>query len=355
MADSQAVPNGVVGASDLPPADQSGPVTRAPLPPPSHWPVDAEAQVGERGGVLAWLECQAARGLLWAWSALPYGLSMGLANGAARLLVRFDRRHSSAAERFLDQAWKFLGRAPLKPAERESRVRQAYRHFIEVILESERFARRVPWQRSFEHLDLRLTACAREFLLAGRQGLVLGCHVGNWELGSLFGARLGLSPMYGIAKPVKNRYLAAAMVAARERRGMRILARRGAMAEVPAVFAKGGSVAMLLDQRANVKPVLAPFFGRPARCDRSAGVLLRRAAQPILFGACYRVSGPDLRFRLELGPVLEPADLRELSAEGLAARINAEFERMIAACPEQYFWLHDRYRDTPPDGSTLPS
>jgi KDO2-lipid IV(A) lauroyltransferase len=100
-----------------------------------------------------------------------------------------------------------------------------------------------------------------------------------------------------------------------------------------------------------VKPVLAPFFGRTARCDRSAGVLIRRVARPLLFGACYRLPGPSLRFRLELGPVLEPGALRDLSAEALAARINAEFERMIAAQPEQYFWLHDRYRDAPPDGS----
>ena len=339
------------GAEGLPPPGVLGPVSREPVPPPSAWPVAPVASAGERTGTLAALESFAARALLGCWSRLPGALDRGLRQALAVLLERLDRRHSSAGERFIEQALRFWGRPPLGPAERRAQVRAAYRHFLAVIVESERFAREVPWQRTFEHVELCATPCARELLLARRPALVLSCHVGNWELGSLFGARLGLSPMYAIAKPVKNRYLSEAIAAAREKRGIRILYRRGAMAEVPAVIAAGGSVAMLLDQRANVKPVLAPFFGRTARCDRSAGVLIRRVARPLLFGACYRLPGPSLRFRLELGPVLEPGALRDLSAEALAARINAEFERMIAAQPEQYFWLHDRYRDAPPDGS----
>lgn len=339
----------------LPPPGEWGAVTRAPEPPPGAWPVETAASAGDRAGPWARLECAAAQALLGLWSRLPGPCDRGLRSAFAALLERLDRRHSRAGERFIEQAFHHWGRPPLSPDERRRWVRAAYRHFLGVILESERFAREVPWQRTFERVQIRTTACARELLLARRPALVLSCHVGNWELGSLFGARLGLSPMYAIAKPVKNRYLSEAIAAAREKRGIRILYRRGAMAEVPAVIQAGGAVAMLLDQRANVKPVLAPFFGRLARCDRSAGVLIRRIGRPLLFGACYRLPGPELRFGLELGPVLEPGALRDLSPEDLAARINSEFERMIAAQPEQYFWLHDRYRDAPPDGSAPPS
>src|SRR5258708_7641188 len=78
----------------------------------------------------------------------------------------------------------------------------------------------------------------------------------------------------------------------RESRGMRLIPRRGALEFVPAIVRAGGTVALLLDQRARVKPVLAPFFGREAKCDRSASVLVRRLRAPLVFAACYRTAQP---------------------------------------------------------------
>ncbi|MFM7280995.1 MAG: hypothetical protein ACKO32_04355, partial [Planctomycetia bacterium] len=46
----------------------------------------------------------------------------------------------------------------------------------------------------------------------------------------------------------------------------------------------------------------------------------------------------------------EPEELTGASPEAVAARINAELERLILACPDQYFWLHDRYRGAPREG-----
>ncbi|HKX46857.1 MAG TPA: hypothetical protein VJP77_09145 [Planctomycetota bacterium] len=111
-------------------------------------------------------------------------------------------------------------------------------------------------------------------------------------------------------------------------------------------MAAGCSLALLLDQRARVKPVIASFFGRPACCDRSAGVLLRRLGVPIVFGTAWREREP-LSWTLRLGPVLHPEEVRGLAPESVAERVNRELERIILREPEQVFWLHDRYRDAP--------
>jgi lauroyl/myristoyl acyltransferase len=74
---------------------------------------------------------------------------------------------------------------------------------------------------------------------------------------------------------------------------------------------------------------------------------VRRLKVPIVFAASYRTDTP-WRWRLSVPRVLFPDELQGLGAEGVVGRINAELERMILAAPEQYFWLHDRYRKAPP-------
>jgi KDO2-lipid IV(A) lauroyltransferase len=231
----------------------------------------------------------------------------------------------------------------LPRAELQQRVLQAWRHLIEVTLDFEVFERRFDRARAAEQLELDLCPEARE-LLARREGCVLvSGHMGDWESGAVMLTWAGFGPLYVISKPPKNRWLSLHAQRLRESRGMRLIPRRGAMEFAPVVVRAGGTVAMLLDQRARVKPVLAPFFGRDARCDRSASVLVRRLQAPIVFAACYRTADP-LRYRLVVPRVVRPDELRGKSAEDVAALVNVELEKLILAAPEQYFWLHDRWR-----------
>ena len=103
---------------------------------------------------------------------------------------------------------------------------------------------------------------------------------------------------------------------------------------------------MVLDQRARMRPILAPFFGRPARCDRSAGVLMKRLRAPVLVIACTLTDDPYL-YRIEFYDCLWPDELKAKGPVDIATRVNQAFERMILDYPDQYFWLHDRFKDTP--------
>ena len=102
----------------------------------------------------------------------------------------------------------------------------------------------------------------------------------------------------------------------------------------------------MIDQRTRKRGVLAPFFGRPALCDRSAGVLLKRLRVPITVGAVY-LTGNPYHVRVDAQTVLEPEELAGQSVEEIITRINAELEALILKEPDQYFWLHDRYRGAP--------
>ncbi|MCA9002463.1 MAG: lysophospholipid acyltransferase family protein, partial [Planctomycetes bacterium] len=156
----------------------------------------------------------------------------------------------------------------------------------------------------------------------------------------------GFAPVFAVAKAPRNDYLARHMQHTREQQGGHLLPQRDAMKSVPAAIRGGGSVMFMLDHRARSKPVFAPFFGRPAACERSAGVLLRRVGAPIVFYTCTKSDGPR-PFELTYGPVLMPEDLARLDPEEIATRLNSVYEVLIRRRPEQYFWLHDRFRFIP--------
>lgn len=306
------------------------------------WPVPWQSVWGPADGPVERAQAWLALGALEALGRLPTPARRAAIALLARAARRLDRRHADAARAFLRQA---LG--PLPRRELEARVLQAYRHFLRVLVDAHRWPRLVPWERTLERFDVRWSEDARR-AVASRSGCVfVTAHLGNWEILVTLAPWLGFDPMYAIAKPMRNRPLSRAAQASREARGVRLLPRRGAMGDAPRVLAAGGSIGMLLDQRARQKPVLAPFFGRPARCDRSAGVLLRRVRAPLVLVFCTYADERDARFRVEFPRVLWPEELAGAGPAEIARRVNEVFEGAILAAPEQYFWLHDRYRDTP--------
>ena len=130
--------------------------------------------------------------------------------------------------------------------------------------------------------------------------------------------------------------------------------REGAMRSVPAIVRAGGGVVLFLDQRGRKKPILADFFGRPAHSDRSAGVLVRRVGAPLVVLACYATECP-WRYRMVFQRIVTPEELSGSSPAQVMAIINREMEVLIRRHPEQYFWLHDRYKGAPASSPPPPA
>ena len=294
--------------------------------------------LGSRGGALAWAQYLATRGAFGALTRLPHGAQERLLGGVARLAMSVDRRHSDAARVFLRQA---LGCARADQEE-DARVLQAWRHLFRVTLDTHAFAREVPPGRVRERFQVEECEGLREALDAKRGGLIACPHLGNWEAGSALLPELGFAPFFAVARPPKNRPLSAHLQRARIARGIGVLPRRGSMAEATRLLKQGAWVGLLPDQRPRQRWVTAPFFGRPARCERGVTTLARRLDVPLVIAACL-YEGP-LRFRCVFQRVVWPDEWRGLSPEDAAALVNRELERLILRAPEQYFWLHDRYR-----------
>ncbi len=113
----------------------------------------------------------------------------------------------------------------------------------------------------------------------------------------------------------------------------------------------GRALGLLIDQDTQVQGVFAPFFGRLAFTPRAAADLALRFGAPVVVGTIHR-RGP----RAIDGHVLElveipydpaPAD-REAEVVALTARCNAALEAAIRRHPDEWVWMHERWKTRPP-------
>ena len=304
--------------------------------------VPRQEVVGRRGGVLAWLEYVAFRCVVGLASRCGARGRAGIAALLARVAKALDRRHTRAARAFVTQAFG----AELTELRREELVLAAWRHLFQLTLDDARFNAVVIGPHLLEHFEVVMCAEARAALAAREGVMVVGPHVGMWEAVPAVCVALGFKPLYVVSRPPHNRPLSRHAQRVREARGYRVMHRHGAVETMTKVAQAGGSIGLMLDQRAHGKTVIAPFFGRPAHCERAVAVLLRRLRMPVVFVACYRTATP-FRYRAEFTSVIRPEQFAHASPEVIAAAVNRELERLIRAAPEQYFWLHDRYRNAP--------
>jgi KDO2-lipid IV(A) lauroyltransferase len=131
----------------------------------------------------------------------------------------------------------------------------------------------------------------------------------------------------------------------RAERGVSLVDAEGAASEVRAALARGGVVALMVDQAPERASGVAtiPFLGRPAEHDLAPALLAARAKAPVVVLLGRR----DARGMhvLELADEIAPEELRGRGGvERATARIAAAVERFVRAHPAQWLWLHRRWK-----------
>ena len=169
-------------------------------------------------------------------------------------------------------------------------------------------------------------------------------HTGSWEVGAIATAMLR-GEAHCIAREFGNPLIQRFILSNRERAGLFVHPKRGGMRSMVRALEDGKVGMQVADQRQRQRGVMVPFFGEMASTDRSAAVLALRKGYPIVVAGGQRV-GPGFRFRGMLVEVLhvKPTGDREADIERVTADVNRGLEKLILRHPEQYLWIHDRYR-----------
>jgi heptosyltransferase-2 len=187
-------------------------------------------------------------------------------------------------------------------------------------------------------------AMGRQFRAGVPVVLLLG-HFSNWELFSQLMPKcfpsIRASSVY---QRLSNRLIDAHVRRNRSRTGLELFDRSAGFQPVIDLLRSGGGVGILSDQHAGDNGIWTPFFGKLASTSPLPALLAKRTGAAVLAAAVYTEG--VARWRMVFTECIETSGA---SIEVLTGRVNALIEQQILVAPEDWFWVHDRWKTPRPN------
>lgn len=262
------------------------------------------------------------------------------AHALAWLFCDVFRIRSKVVDENLAYAFK-----EMTPTERARLTRQMWEHLFLLVLEVAHTPRKIhqtSW-RDFVGLDnQKELVCA---LLDDRPTLIVTAHLGNFEVGGYVLGILGF-PTYTIARTLDNPFLDRFVNRFRGGTGQRIIPKNGGYNQIVEVLSRGGTMTFLADQYAGVKGCWVEFFGRPASAHKAIALLAMEHNARVSVCASRR-RGRPMRFVLDNHAMIDPRDNADSlsTIPELTQWYTSRLEELIRHAPDQYWWLHRRWKD----------
>jgi len=308
--------------------------------------VGGELQPGGRD----WLEYLALRAAFGALAALPLGAALRVGELAALVAYLLDRRHRRVGMRNLEIAF------PEKPIRERRRIlRASFLNLGRMAVELAHLPR-LSAERLRDMVRFADEEWWREATSWERSTgvLVLSGHFGNWEL-LVFAHGMRGHPVHMVHRTIANPLLDRWLNALRARAGTRTIRKRHAARAVLAALHERGLLVLPFDQNSTRGlGVFVDFFGVPASTNAGLARIALRTDAPIVPAFIVR-EGRSARHRVHVLPIMQVERTGDPRADVVrnTQRFSAVFEDMVRRHPEQWLWMHKRWKTRPPGAPRL--
>jgi KDO2-lipid IV(A) lauroyltransferase len=269
-------------------------------------------------------------------SRLPYRMQMSMGLLAGRVIFHCALSRRAIAARNIELCFPELTKS-----EQRSLLRDHFSSLGRALFESG-LAYWAPDRRLHKLAKLDGIDMLQAALSRGRGVILIAAHFTSMELG---GRLLGLEADYdAVVRPFSNPDIDAIVQPGRQR-----AARKAIPKESFRQFLKGlkanRAVLMTVDQATTARSkVMAPFFSVPASTSVNAARIAQRTGAAVL--PLIWLREPDLSgYRVEVGPPLTGFPSGDAWSD--ACTINALIEEQVRNAPEQYYWIHRRFKNEP--------
>lgn len=290
-----------------------------------------------------WSQYLPLRALAAVISCFPIDLNMQTAARLGDIFYYLDKRRQKRAINNIQACFPELTNAQaLKLA------KQSIEHMFQLfIAEGVQMPSLVTPDTLHKHVQFHDVDKVTRRLAKNNPVIFITGHCGNWELLGYALSILGY-PIAALARPLDNTLLNDWILGVREQYGLQIVTKWGGVPILQELIADNKSVGFIADQNAGGRGMFVPFFGRLASTYKSIGLLAMRYEIPIAAAHAKRV-GRSFNYEISITDYIEPSDWRDQQDPlyYITARYNKAIEEMIRAAPEQYLWLHRRWKSRP--------
>ncbi|MBI3583028.1 MAG: lysophospholipid acyltransferase family protein [Nitrospinae bacterium] len=270
----------------------------------------------------------------------PFKISLKMGRFIGLLLYLFDARHRNVAINNLMASFPEKSRDEIKRIGRES-----FGNIGSTVAEMARV-----FKGGREWIDGAVRFEGREnvenALKKGKGVLAVTAHIGNWEVGALASARdLRLN---FVVRPLDNRFINRLIYKLRTAFNSGVIAKKSAIREILRCLNKNEIVAILMDQNTGREEgVFVDFFGRKACTTPVVALLSLRTGAPVI--PAFTIREGDGKFKMIIGEEIEvvPSGDNQRDIERYTAIFTGAIESIIRKYPDQWFWLHRRWKTKP--------
>jgi len=282
--------------------------------------------------------------VLSGFGLLPRRLAVASGRGVGRLAYRFAGGLRRTGRRNLELAFP-----DIEAGERERILRGSFMSLGRLLGEFSQFPRHTPETLrevvEYDAEDVKLLDVARE---RGRGVIFLTSHLGAWEL-LCFAHSALYNPLSFLVRPIDNPLIEDLIERRRTRFGNQPIDKKAAALTAMRLLRKNGTLGILADL--NTQPregVFVPFFGHLA-CTTAGVATLALRTDATVIPCCAPWDEERGRFVFRGGPVLELVRTgdQERDVELNTANFTAAIERQVRAYPEQWLWIHKRWKTRP--------
>ncbi|MFH2092446.1 MAG: lysophospholipid acyltransferase family protein [Pseudomonadota bacterium] len=279
--------------------------------------------------------------LIMLMGRLPASVLTFFSNLSGLIWFKLDKRHRTVVFNNIQtaypgkyskpQAWLF--------------VKKNFQHtagiFFEVI-----WSYALKKEELITHIDIKGKEHIDSALKKGRGVVLLGCHMGNFELMSGAMAKADIRPI-GLYRKMDFEPLERLMLEMRQRFGTRMLSLRKAAPKITKALENGEVVATLLDQNVDwYKGTFVDYFGQPACTNNGLAKLILRTKACVVPMFIMKQDGRYIHeFLPEVCVTVTHDPIKDI--ENNTQAFVSAIESMVRRCPEQYFWVHNRWKTKP--------
>ena len=181
--------------------------------------------------------------------------------------------------------------------------------------------------------------------------IIVGGHFGNWEYSSSALSANGYRFGVVVAK-VSNKYIDNRINEHREKTGGVMIPKRSSTKAVIKMLRENGTVGMLIDQNQKRGGVFVDFFGRPCSTAKGPALLALKTGAAIIFFAAIRQPDTTIKVAFEPIDIDYQAGATEENIHDIIQRCTSRLEHYSRLYPDQWFWMHRRWKTRPIDELT---
>lgn len=235
----------------------------------------------------------------------------------------------------------------LTPVEIENLAKKVFQHFSASAADAIRLP--VLLKQGLDTVIAEGSTTILDELMQAKQGaILLTGHFGNWELLGAYLAQKGY-PLKVVGTSAYDKRLDKMIVETRNLAGYENIARGKGTREIIRHLRNNGFLGILIDQDTKVEGEFVSFFGRPAHTATGPVILAEKFVVPVI--PIFMPLFPDFKYRIIIGDKIVLQNTGNPLADTIAntQKCSDAYQNIINRFPEQWVWMHERWKKKPQD------